>query len=82
MSAILSKVLIMDHYIDDIIVDVDKVSLLRVVKHLNKYGLETKPIENISSARVLGLQMHRVANDGLHWRRGNQLPAHIGPTMT
>ena len=82
MSAVLRKVLSMDPtieaatdcYIDDIIVNTDIVGLHEVVKHLNKYGLQTKPIECFDNARVLGLQLRNAAGAGLQWSRGNQLP--------
>jgi len=84
MSAIVSKVLSLDsdirngtaHYIDDIIVDEDVVSVERVMLHLRKFGLECKPPESLETARVLGLQLYK-QNDRLFWKRGNEFPSSI-----
>ena len=46
-----------DHYVDDIVVDTDIVSTERVVRHLQRYGLVTKPPETLDGTRVLGLQL-------------------------
>ncbi|XP_067943202.1 uncharacterized protein [Watersipora subatra] len=67
MSKVLGKVLSLDskieagtdHYIDDIIVDNDKVLVAHVREHLTKYGLVTKEPECIDDARVLGLRVKR-----------------------
>lgn len=83
MTAVLAKVLSLDpqinaatdHYIDDIIVDCDAVSRERVTLHLQRYGLETKPPEDMEEARVLGLQLRREPKHGLLWSRGNELPS-------
>lgn len=90
MTAVLAKVLSMDpeineatdHYVDDIIVNEDLVDLERVVKHLQRYGLETKPPERIEEARVLGLQLQSVPGVGLLWRRGSELPDVDAERMT
>ena len=82
MTAVLSKVLSMDpeidaatdHYIDDIIVNSSLVSVDRVVKHLQRFGLQTKPSESMENARVLGLQLRSVPGQGLMWSRSNELP--------
>ena len=83
MSKILKKVLSLDEavfagtssYIDDIIVNENIVTAERVVAHLQKYGLETKPPEDLEGGRVLGLCLHRNDRDGtLRFRRGNSLP--------
>ena len=42
-----------DHYVDDIVIDTDLVSVERVVEHLRQYGLVTKPPETLDGARVL-----------------------------
>ena len=82
MSAVLRTVLGLDaeidaatdHYIDDIIVNVALVDLERVVRHLKRYGLETKSPERMEEARVLGLQLRNVPGNGLVWQRANELP--------
>ena len=71
MKAIVSKVLSLDekiskatdhcydnHYYDDIIIDLNVVSAQVVKKHLLKFGLITKPSENLNSAKVLGMQTY------------------------
>ena len=90
MSCILGKVLSLDleidcatdHYIDDIFVNVKKISLEQVTQHLRNYGLQTKPSERFEDARVLGLQLQRVPGYGLCWSRGNQLPDVNGQQLT
>ena len=63
-----------DHYIDDIVVDKDVVSVEEVVTHLRKYGLETKVPENFEQAHVLGLQLGRGREGRLQWSRSNEIP--------
>lgn len=80
MSAIVAKVLSMDEqvqkatdsYIDDIIINESMLSPDRVVSLLNRYGLETKAVENLVGARVLGLQVYDT-NGEVWWKRGNTL---------
>ena len=79
MKAVVSKVLSLDdtiraatdHYYDDIIVDLNVTSVERVRAHLLKYGLVCKPSEQLSTARVLGLQLSE-EKDGLYWRRPDE----------
>lgn len=59
-----------DSYIDDIIVNEDIVRVEKVEKLLRKYGLESKPAETISGARVLGLRVYE-RNGRLLWKRDN-----------
>jgi hypothetical protein len=80
MSKVLGKVLSMDsavehgtdHYIDDIIVDEDRVSVDCVRAHLRKYGLVTKEPERMCDARVLGLRVKLTESDELVWGRDNE----------
>ncbi|XP_067932771.1 uncharacterized protein [Watersipora subatra] len=82
MSRILAKVLSMDekiakgkdHYIDDIVVNEDVVSALKVKDHLQKYGLLSKKPESLSSARVLGLRVKASNSGTLKWSRDSELP--------
>lgn len=82
MSKILEHVLAMDDsiaaatdsYIDDIAVNKDLVSPERVAEHLSRFGLTTKPVEEIDGARVLGLRVTRSAHNQLLWSRGNDIP--------
>jgi len=83
MSAVLGKVLSLDdrirnatdHYIDDIAVDTEIISVEEVVAHLARYGLTTKSPEPIGSANILGLKVDRKANGQLIWSRGSAFPA-------
>ena len=64
MKAVVSKVLSLDenifkatdHYYDDIIIDLNVVSVEKVKEHLLRFGLATKPAENLRSAKVLGFR--------------------------
>jgi transposase InsO family protein len=81
MTKVLSKVLSLDsevnsgtdHYIDDIIVNLDKVSVSQVREHLVKYGLVTKEPECISDARILGLRVMKSSSGRLEWCRDNSI---------
>jgi transposase InsO family protein/ribonuclease HI len=81
MTAILHKVLEQDEkvrkgtdsYIDDIIVNESIVSSECVVNLLRRYGLETKPPENLNGSRVLGLKVKKTANENWEWTRDNQI---------
>ena len=82
MTQILKKVFSMDSeisaavdsYIDDIIVNKDKVSCEKVLDLLNRYGLEAKPPEDIVGARILGLKVEN-RNGCLYWKRDNIVQA-------
>ena len=63
-----------DHYVDEIVVDVDQVSVHQVIEHLQRYGLETKLPETLNGARVLGLQLIDVGGDQRMWKRGKSMP--------
>ena len=73
MTAVLSKVLSLDpeineptdHYIDDILVNSSAVNVERVVAHLQRYGLQTKPPERFENACILGLQPYCMAGQNL-----------------
>lgn len=81
MSKVLGKVLSMDgkvesgtdHYIDDIIVNEELVSVDHVRDHLSRYGLVTKEPEPISDARVLGLRVKEDGMSQLVWGRDNDV---------
>mgnify|MGYP001803177133 CR=1 FL=1 len=62
-----------DHYINDIIVDEDKVSVDFVRSHLKKLGLVTKEPEKICDARVLGLRVRLNKSDQFLWGRDNDI---------
>ena len=61
-------------YIDDIIVSTRKTDVKKVVEHLREYGLETKPVEEIEGASVLGLKIQRCPAGSLMFGRGNNIP--------
>lgn len=78
MAAIVNKVLSMDgtvragtdSFVDDIAVNNDVISNERVINHLKRFGLESKPAESLEGGRVLGLRVENV--DGqLVWKRDN-----------
>lgn len=81
MAAIVHKVLSFcprvasgtDSYVDDVIVDENKVSVVEVRRHLEKFGLECKDPVPLDDARVLGLRVRRKDN-GYVWERDNLLP--------
>ena len=76
IKPVISKVLLLDekiskvidHCYDNIIIDLNMVSAQVVKKHLLKFGLITKPSENLNSAKVLGLQTYE-KKGVVHWRR-------------
>ena len=80
MTSIVNKVLSLDStiaagcdsYIDDIIVNEDVVSSLKVVDHLKSFGLLSKPPVPIKEARVLGLRLYE-SNGKLKWKRDNKI---------
>ena len=48
-----------DHYNNDIIVDLNEVSVKKLKNILLKYGLVMKPCKNLSLANVLGLKTYK-----------------------
>ncbi|XP_067937046.1 uncharacterized protein [Watersipora subatra] len=82
MSRILAKVLALDknvsrdtdHYIDDIIVNEDIVSVSAVKQHLSKYGLTSKEPESLACIRALGLKVKANTSNKLQWGRDYELP--------
>ncbi|XP_065654459.1 uncharacterized protein LOC136081104 [Hydra vulgaris] len=82
MSSVLGNVLNLnagiseatDDYIDNIIVNLEKTTVEKVVNHLACYGLETKEPVQCDTARVLGLQPFRNEKKELCWKRGNIIP--------
>lgn len=61
-------------YIDDILIDEGKASTGEVIKHLNEFGLETKPPAPLEGGAALGLQIRRNKDGELSFQRGNELP--------
>ena len=83
MTLILRKVLSLDneiesatdHYIDDIVVDVNRVSASRLREHLRRYGLESKEPERLDGGRLLGIALNKKSpNQCLTMSRGASLP--------
>lgn len=62
-----------DNYIDDIIVDERITTAEKVKDHLRLFGLQSKPIERVEEARVLGLQLFK-RNGDIKWKRSNEIP--------
>ena len=61
-------------YVDDILVNVSKVSTTEVINHLNKYGLRSKPPEKLDGGAALGLKLNKQKDGTLLFRRGNVIP--------
>ena len=82
MAAVLKTVLMKgdktrgatDSYIDDILIDVTKVSTKEVVDHLNEFGLTTKPPEPLEDGAALGLKLKEGKKGELVFGRGNEIP--------
>ena len=68
-----------DNYIDDILTP--KVSSAEVAAELKRYGLDTKPAEDVIEARVLGLQLYS-DGDCINWRRRDGCDLTITETPT
>ena len=45
-----------------------------VKEHLQKFGLQSKEPERLSSARILGITVKESANGHLKWGRDSELP--------
>lgn len=91
MDAILNKVLSQDekiasatsNYIDDIIVNNEIVDNNEVIKHLQKYGLQTKEPETLNKGtRVLGLHVFEAEDGSLLWKRDVPVPDSPETDMT
>ena len=68
-----------DNYVDDLRVPEEKV--VNVIELLARYGLPTKPAEEMSSARVLGLQLSE--NDsGTVWSRRSGVSIELPEVLT
>ena len=65
-----------DSYIDDIMVDVTKISLKEVVEHLKGFGLTAKSPESLDGGAALGFKLMNKTGK-LMFRRGNE-PLEIG----
>lgn len=82
MTKILKTVLAKDQkikqatssYIDDIMVDVSRVSAESVVKHLGEYGLTAKPPEKLDEGAALGLKLKKGSQGKLMFSRANEVP--------
>ena len=71
-------------YIDDIMVDVSKISTRDVVAHLKDYGLETKSPEKLDEGAVLGLRLNMNQYGNLEFSRANEVPLfeELSPKLT
>ena len=90
MSGILKYVLRMEKaiegatssFIDDILVSQSKVSSEVVAAHLLRYGLVTKPAEQLEGGAALGLKIERDRDGELLFTRGNQIPKMVEGSLT
>ena len=72
-----------DHYVDDIVINTNMVNVKEVVKHLQQYGLETKPPEMLDGACVLGLYLiNRQQHGGPMWTCSKALPQLLDKPFT
>ena len=69
-----------DNYVDDLFVPKSQSS--EVVQQLVDYGLQTKPAENLSATRVLGLQLSESEAEGLRWSRRHETHLAIPEKLT
>ena len=60
-------------YIDDIMVDVTKISTKEVVEHLKGFGLTAKSPESLDGGAALGLKLMNKTGKRM-FRRGNKIP--------
>ena len=90
MTLILRKVLSLEDdvrrgtssFIDDILVDVSKVSAKKVRDHLGKYGLITKSPQSLEGGASLGLKIVKGVQGELTFGRGNVLPEELPVRLT
>ena len=68
-----------DNYVDDLRVPSAQVN--HEVAQMSHFGLETKPAEQLSTARVLGLQLYR-EDDKLYWDRCDDVQLHVADNVT
>ena len=66
-----------DSYIDNIMVDIMKISINEVVEHLKGFGLTAKSPESLDGGAALGLKLMNKTGK-LMFRRGNEIPAREG----
>ena len=59
-----------DSYVDDIIVNLDKITCEEVVDLLIRFGLEAKTPEVFNGARILRLKVN-MSGDDFVWKRNN-----------
>ena len=62
-----------DSYIDDIMVDVTKISTKKVMEHLKGFGLTAKSPESLDGGAALGFKLMNKTGK-LMFRRGNEIP--------
>lgn len=82
MAVILKRVLSRDDnvngatnpYVDDILVNVSKISSEEVIGHLDKYGLKSKPPEKLDGGAALGLKLQKKGDGSMFFSRGNKVP--------
>lgn len=61
-------------YVDDILLNESLLSAEKLIAHLNKFGLATKPPERLDGGAALGLRLERGRSGELVFSRGNILP--------
>ena len=62
-------------YVDDILVKTSQVPAETLIAHLNRFGLVTKPPEQLDGGTALGLKVLRNGRGELAFTRGNKVPS-------
>ena len=62
-------------YVDDILVKTSQVPAETLIAHLNRFGLVTKPPEQLDGGTALGLKVLRNGRGELAFTRGNEVPS-------
>ena len=62
-------------YVDDFLVKTSQVPAETLIAHLNRFGLVTKPPEQLGGVTALGLKVLRNGRGELAFTRGNEVPS-------
>ena len=82
MAVVLKRVLSLDDevreatnpYVDDILVNTSRVTSQKVIHHLERFGLKSKPPEKLDGGAALGLKLHKLRDGTMEFTRGNEVP--------
>ena len=62
-------------YVDDILVKTSQVPAETLIAHLNRFGIVTKPPEQLDGGTALGLKVLKNGRGKLAFTRGNKVPS-------